>query len=79
MEHWDGTQWSQVSGVFGSFHSVWGRSSKDVWAVGDGIAWHYDGVAWKQSDMGTSYPINSVFGGASDLWAVGAGGMILHK
>jgi len=90
--HYDGRTWSEMSNSDDEFlngillHSVWGSSSKNVYAVGS--QWtilHYDGNAWSQvesglysdtgHDMGEDSPASgfwSIWGSsANDIYAVG--------
>ena len=61
-------------------YAVWGSSSSDVFAVGQGGAiQHYDGSAWSRMDSGTSNDLHGVWGdSSSDVFAVGHGGTIQH-
>jgi hypothetical protein len=78
--------WSTVpSGITQNLSSVWGTSASDVWAVGDEMILHYNGVTWSFSS--TSFAdLRGVWGSSSsDVWAVGIlptgdfmGGAILH-
>ena len=55
------------------FYDVWGTSRSNVWVVGNGDIFHYDGMSW------TSIPnpvaqgtLRAIWGSAStDVWAVG--------
>ncbi|MHC5018991.1 MAG: hypothetical protein ACYTGX_02535 [Planctomycetota bacterium] len=98
IHHWNGTTWTQQAGGATSsnggpirdFWDVWGASSTDVWAVGDGSVaatqgpiWNYNGSTWSRvappTSPGASVGLRSVFGfGASDVYAVGEGGAIYH-
>jgi hypothetical protein len=45
--HYDGTQWSTMeSGTSVNLFDVWGRSSTDIYAVGEDTILHYDGIQW---------------------------------
>jgi len=60
-------------------HDVWGTSSSDVWAVGDGgDILHFDGFTWSVTQTGGN-TLNSVWG-VSDtaVFAVGNLSTILH-
>jgi hypothetical protein len=65
-----------------SLFGIWGFSSDDVWAVGEGAEiWYWDGAAWSIVDNGTSatHRLTDVWGSSpSDLWAVGNAGLMLH-
>jgi hypothetical protein len=73
--HWNGVTWTeyelpsaaQVNGV-GSLGVV---SASDVWAFGDGDAYHFDGNVWQQAaSPGLFFPQVSAFG-ADNVWAIG--------
>lgn len=52
----------------GSANSIWGTSSSDVYAVGDGYFFHYDGHGWTAEDVGVG--LGALWGTSStDLWA----------
>jgi len=80
LQHWDGTQWRDVSqsfsGVRGALAAV---SSSDVWlGAGNGMA-HWDGAAWRPvtaQQLGLSGHANAQIGAVSalsptDVWAAG--------
>ena len=85
--HYDGSSWSPMSigttnrllGIWSSratnnIFDIWGSSSSDVFAVGNGIL-HYDGSSWNtmSGNLGW-YPLYGVWGSsASDVFAVGFG------
>jgi hypothetical protein len=65
---------------------VWGAADDDVWIVGIGCAFHWDGTTFREVDVGGK-PLLAVSGTASDdVWAVGGlvdtylsyQGVILH-
>jgi hypothetical protein len=73
--HWDGTAWSRV-GPLGTdqpggvgFASVWGTAADNVYAVGAGALYHFDGVAWS---LDSRVPGGSrVFGsGPDDVYVI---------
>ncbi len=83
--HYDGTAWSPMDSSTAIFLSdVWGSSSSSVFAVGyDGgagssIMLHYDGSVWSPMATGTTSLLWDIWGTSSDIFAVGAGGTILH-
>ena len=59
---------------------VWGSSSSDVFAVGDGgTIIHYNGKSWSKMSSGTTNDLIGVWGSSSsDVFAVGDQGTILH-
>ena len=74
--------WSSVpiGGTYG-LTALWASGPKDAWATGNGqsgsVMLHWDGKAWSTSS--TSLSAISIWGlDAGDIWAVGAGGVILR-
>ena len=63
-----------------TFYAIWGSSSTDVYAVGDGgTILHYDGNTWSNMPSGTSDTLSAVWGSSSsDVYTVGTNGIILH-
>ncbi len=51
---YDGSNWSSMSsGVSVELYEVWGSSSNDVFAVGQGVAiLHYNGSSWSSVTSG---------------------------
>ncbi|MEW6141578.1 MAG: C1 family peptidase [Chloroflexota bacterium] len=73
-------QWQNPLPQGNPLRGVWGSSSSDVFAVGDGgTILHYNGNAWSTMTSGTTGYLNGVWGSsASDVFAVGETGTILH-
>jgi hypothetical protein len=71
---WNGTAWSQVSGVGNQeLDVVSGTAANDVWALGQqGVAAHWDGASWTASTVNGIY-FKAAWGnaGTKDLWADG--------
>jgi hypothetical protein len=59
-------------------YDMFGTSSIDIFAVGKGGILHYDGNDWSKMSCGTKVQLNGVWGTASDVYAVGEKGTILH-
>jgi hypothetical protein len=90
LQHWDGNQWSSRSTpdfATLSFTDAWGNTSNNIWAVGwelGGPLWqgrilNWNGAQWSRQPGVSSSPLNSVWGiGATDVWAVGDNGTIVH-
>ena len=78
--HWDGTSWSTVPFPASDrvIQDVWGFGPDDVWFVGDGT-FHWDGT--NLTEVGTPSPstLRAVWGTPGDVWAVGSGGVVLHR
>ena len=77
---YDGSSWSQMVESGSIRNAIWGSSSADVFAVGEGGAIsHYDGASWSAMASGTTNNLNGVWGSSgSDVFAVGDNGTILH-
>lgn len=89
--HWDGTAWtsvavsSLVTGI--DLTAVWGAAPNEVWSGGGaydfgthsvGNLLHLESNRWRDTTSGIGL-IAALHGtSASDLWAVGAAGTILH-
>lgn len=82
-------EWRTVlEGLDGSLLSIWGPSSKDVWAAGgslgngfESLVVRFDGTKWRRvkpapSRTETYWWVHGT--GASDVWLVGEGGRITH-
>jgi hypothetical protein len=74
--HYDGSNWSlspTPEGTAPLVQSVWGRSPKDVWAVGGSAALHWDGNQWTSVPLPAGTTLQKVWGstGGSDLWGIG--------
>ena len=74
VEHWDGTQWSAVSGVpAAQYNAVWAanRTSAFVATAGAGVlAW--DGMSWQALGSFPGGAVTALRGSsATDLWAAG--------
>ncbi|BAP57192.1 glucosyltransferase-I precursor [Thioploca ingrica] len=68
------------SGTVYPFSGVWGSSSRNLFAVGDGgTLFHYDGQTWSAMNSGTSLSLKAIWGSSSnDVFVVGDQGTILH-
>lgn len=69
--HFDGRAWSVAVESWGCFYAIGGSSATDVWAVGEGQAWHYDGTRWS---VDPSLPPGYSWQG---IWASGPGDVYL--
>jgi hypothetical protein len=60
-----------------ALRGVWGAAADDVWAVGEGGIFHYDGAAWSAALPGFAF---SALEGrdATDIWAAGPSGVVAH-
>jgi hypothetical protein len=80
IEHWDGTQWSIVTGPPASspLNAVTAISATDVWAVGqNNLIENFNGTSWSivpapNTGFGLDANLSGVSGtSATDVWAVG--------
>ncbi len=82
IQHYNGNQWTVMESpdASGNLEGIWGTSSNDVFAVGDGgVILHHDGSAWKQMESHTIEDLFDVRGfSPSDVYAVGRNGTFLH-
>jgi len=72
-QHWDGARWQAVVVPVdaGVLSGVTGASTRDVWAVGAGIA-HWDGTSWRDVRSPAIDGLSAVAALSShDAWAVG--------
>ena len=72
--HYNGSAWSEMSGVIdGDYFGIWGDSSDDIFVVGAGDKIiHYNGSVWSNMNSGTSKTLYGVWGSSStDIFAVG--------
>ncbi len=80
LQHYDGTQWRDVSQTFSGVHeALAGVSSSNVWLGAAGGIAHYDGAAWQSvtaQQMGLPAGAKAQFAAvsalsATDVWAAG--------
>jgi cytoskeletal protein CcmA (bactofilin family) len=76
----NGTWASHASNTWLSLNGVWGRSSTEIWAVGDGgVIIPYDGSTWGGAvASGTADQLSDVCGISDRAFAVGNGGTIVE-
>jgi hypothetical protein len=76
---YDGAGWTEMATPnVGQLEDVWGSSATDVYAVGPRGIIHYDGTSWTVVQE-SAQPLRGLWAASPDnLFAVGAGGTILH-
>ena len=76
----DGWGWQNPLPQGNDLYGIWGTSSSDVYAVGEGgTILHFDGVSWAPMVSGTTNTLRGVWGTSwDDIWAVGDLGTLLH-
>jgi hypothetical protein len=72
------TTWTTDTGPTSAIRGVWGSSDSDIYAVGKGQTFHFNGTAWSaDSTTATTDDDYAVWGAsATDLFVVGAKGTI---
>lgn len=74
--HWDGRIWTTVTpppaGQYGTRSGLVAVSSDDVWAVGEGDPWHWNGAAWSVPDFGAQLSRGVAATGSVNVWAAGS-------
>ena len=87
--HWNGTFWELMISPFEEeqechyclppLYSVWGFGPDNVYAVGNGVVVHYDGLGWAVQDTLSVFSLYGLWGSApDDMFAVGQDGAIWH-
>ncbi|MBI3182333.1 MAG: hypothetical protein HYZ28_09340 [Myxococcales bacterium] len=74
--------WSQVPAQFdpgARFTGVWGSGPQDVWVIGTGLAYHFNGNQWSKVDVGTPNDLRGVCGDGKNVWMVGELGTVLRR
>jgi hypothetical protein len=90
--HYDGARWTRmaipaIANLI--LTDVWGASSMDVFSVGrvnvdlntgqvQGTILHYDGARWSREAAEAFGPLAAIWGTGGDVFAVGAGGLIVR-
>ncbi len=69
--HWNGTAWLNTNSDLGGFRGVLAMSRNDVWAAGNTLVEHWDGVGWRVVPIPNLGP-----GGSVDKLAAVAGNNI---
>ena len=79
---YDGISWASLdAGTTSNLYDVWCSSDSDVVIVGqDDTFLYYDGNSIEAVDFGTESSLRGVWGSTetTDIFAVGAGGAIIH-
>jgi hypothetical protein len=79
VRHFDGTTWSRVPIPTNRIlEEIWGTSSADIFAVGDGVVLHYDGTTWTETRPTAKTLLGIWASSPVDAFAVGDAGVILH-
>jgi hypothetical protein len=82
--HWDGANWSVVaSGTANTLRGLWGRSSSEVYAVGDSrTILMYNGSSWTVPTVQTPNNVRAYAGvaghGSGPVYIAGDQGVIIR-
>jgi len=80
--HWNGQQWTRTTLQFVQAQAIWGSSSSDIWLIGVGGTYHYDGVTWSRYESDTYVSPDHAWGlwgfAENDVWAAGGTDEIVH-
>ena len=84
--HWDGTAWwaSLAAPEQHLLRSAFASSAREAWAVGvsldgGGVAWRYDGQAWRQEPWPGAPLLGSVRGAGGSVFFQGAGDLLERR
>lgn len=67
------------TGLSGDLQNLWASAADDVWVIGTGGLFRYDGVSWTQLAPPQGHGLWGLFGHASnDVWISGADGRSAH-
>jgi alpha-tubulin suppressor-like RCC1 family protein len=65
--------------TYSDLKDIWGRSSNDIFAVGNGGAiFHYNGISWRKVVTTYDYDFNAVWGDVGMVYVVGNNGVIVQ-
>jgi alpha-tubulin suppressor-like RCC1 family protein len=65
--------------TYSDLEDIWGRSSNDIFAVGNGGAiFHYNGITWSRVVTTYDYDFNAIWGDVGNVFVVGNNGVILQ-
>ena len=84
VRHWDGATWSDAKSET-AVYGLWVGGRNDAWLVtGTDQIRHWTAAGWTDESAGISAgavapALYGVSGTATDLWAVGTAGTVLHK
>lgn len=69
----EGTEWARVPQSLSRnlLYAVWAVSERDVWAVGDRLALHWDGVRFTSTNIPLETALSVWSAASNDVWAVG--------
>jgi len=65
--------------TYSDLEDIWGRSSNDIFAVGNGGSiFHYNGISWSKVVTTYDYDFNAVWGDVGMVYVAGNNGIILQ-
>lgn len=72
-----GLAWStQPSNTLIDLRDVWGRNDHDVYAVGEDLVLHWNGVSWSPLDLPITGSFRAVAGDSTTIYVAGDGGAL---
>jgi hypothetical protein len=74
LSHWNGTEWTDSSSSIDA--TVIGGPPDDVWAVGPGTAYRFDGSRWTQTDTAAFGRFEDVTPDSRSAWALDDGRLL---
>jgi hypothetical protein len=74
--HWDGSSLGTALDLNDQLFSVWANTATDVWTVGEGPRYRWDGTQWRGA--GSGYTSGIAGSSASNVWTYGIGAR-LHR
>lgn len=80
LAHWDGLRWVETpapTGVVGTVEGLAYADAKRAWGVAGPALLAWDGTAWSVA-YDASSDLHAVTASATDVWAFGEGGLVVH-
>ncbi len=72
--HFDGTSWTRTQPTV-LLSRMWASGPSDIYAVGSGGVWHFNGTSWGPSSTVSTYGIDVTGRSASDVYVGGDAGV----
>jgi hypothetical protein len=76
---WNGIKWTPFrTDVRVFFKSFAGQTANDIWAAGNSLVGHFDGLSWRTEDLGDQ-SLWSITTAPGHVWVVGNDAFIAHR